>query len=76
VFAAGSWLPPFPASVASRSYKRSDRELDCQAAPEPAFQALAGKAEHDEWSGDEAAGALLALAITHIKARIGPAAVS
>lgn len=57
-------------------FKRADRDLACQEALEPQFQSLADAAEREGWTGDEVAGALVALALANIKTRVGAAAVA
>lgn len=57
------------------AFKRSHRDSDCQAAIEREFQELAERADGLGWTGDEVDGALVALALAHIKARVGTAAV-
>ena len=50
-----------------------DRGINCQAAAEADFQELAERIEAVGWTGDEAAAALLGLALAHIQGRVAAA---
>lgn len=52
-----------------RPLHHPNREADCQAAARSAFHALAARIEAAGWLGDEAAVALLSLAMAHLKSR-------
>ncbi|HEV7252668.1 MAG TPA: hypothetical protein VGN97_06170 [Mesorhizobium sp.] len=53
-----------------RGADHPDREIDCQEALEAQFQDLAERAEAAGWTAQEADTALLALAMSRIKARM------
>ena len=46
-----------------------DRGIDCEMAAEAAFRALTESIEASGWTADEAASALLSLALNHIRYR-------